>query len=81
MSIGQRLNHPLNLGDDHLNTFFILAAVGDNYISMALAGFDKFQVHGSDGSQILLDDVIYGAASFQYVALQAIKRRSSGVST
>jgi hypothetical protein len=49
------VEHPLNLGYYHLDGGDIVAASGNNYVRILIAGFHKFQVHGPHGGQILVN--------------------------
>src|SRR3990170_340836 len=65
-----KLDASLDAGDDHFQCYGIEPAFRDDNIGIAFRRLNKFQVHGADSIQILLDNRIAGTASFSNIALQ-----------
>ena len=64
---------------DDIHRHGIQAAFGDDDIGIALGRLDKFQVHGADGGQVLVDDRLGGATALGDVALQAADEADIGI--
>ena len=63
----------------HLDGGGVLAAVGDDDVSVALAGLNESLMHGLDGGEVLVDDAVEGAAALLDVPHQTAQDALVGV--
>ena len=64
----------------HLDGGGVLAAVGDDDVSVALAGLNESLMHGLDGGEVLVDDAVEGAAALLDVPHQTAQDTLIGIS-
>ena len=57
------LDEAADVVGQHLDGGGVLAAVGDDDVSVALAGLNESLMHGLDGGEVLVDDAVEGAAA------------------
>src|SRR5207302_1242703 len=60
----------LDLRDNHLDRDRVVAAPRHDHVRVALAGLDELQVHGAHRGEVLLEDLVDGAAALRDVAAQ-----------
>lgn len=69
----------LDAADDQIEGDRVVTTVGDDDVGVAFARFDKFEVHGAHGGEVLFDDRFLGAPALVDVALQAADEAEIGV--
>ncbi len=70
--------HVAHARSNHINGDDIVTAFGNDYVSVALAGFHKIAVHGAHAFEVLLDHGLGRAPALGDVTLQAADEAQVG---
>jgi hypothetical protein len=64
------LEQRLDACNDHIHGDYVESALRNDDVGITFGRLDKIQVHGADGSEILVYDRFYGTTSFLDISLE-----------